>query len=44
MLRRSLKLIPRKIEQDFETYIQALKKKHLEELPTGASIIKMEVD
>lgn len=38
----SFKLIPRKIEQDFESYIMALKEKQLEELPAGASIIKME--
>ena len=38
----SFKLIPRKIEQDFEQHIQALRLKALDELPEGVSIIEME--
>jgi len=38
----SFKLIPRKIEQDFERHIEALQSEQTDELPNGASIIKME--
>ena len=38
----SFKLIPRKIERDFENYIQALKEKQIDKLPKGASVIEME--
>ncbi len=38
----SFKLIPRKIEKDFEQHIKALRNKKLDELPSGASIIEME--
>lgn len=40
----SFKLIPRKIEQDFAAYIDALKERHMDELPEGASVIRMEQD
>jgi long-subunit acyl-CoA synthetase (AMP-forming) len=38
----SFKLIPRKIEEDFEQYIQALRLKQLDDLPEGVQIIEME--
>jgi long-subunit acyl-CoA synthetase (AMP-forming) len=38
----SFKLIPRKIEEDFEKTIQALRLKQLNDLPDGAQIIEME--
>lgn len=38
----SFKLIPRKIEQDFEAYIQVLKEKRMDQLPAGARVIEME--
>jgi long-subunit acyl-CoA synthetase (AMP-forming) len=38
----SFKLIPRKIEEDFEKTIQALKQKQREDLPEGAQLIEME--
>ena len=38
----SFKLIPRKIEEDFEKTIQALRRKQLDDLPDGAQIIEME--
>ncbi len=38
----SFKLIPRKIEEDFKKTIQAMKRKHLDDLPEDAKIIDME--
>jgi long-subunit acyl-CoA synthetase (AMP-forming) len=38
----SFKLIPRKIEEDFEKTIQALRQKQFDDLPSGAQIIEME--
>jgi len=38
----SFKLIPRKIEQDFERHISVLQSKGSDELPEGASFIEME--
>jgi len=38
----SFKLIPRKIEEDFEKTIQALRRKQFDDLPEGAQIIEME--
>ncbi len=38
----SFKLIPRKIETDFEQHIQAIRLKKMDELPEGASVIEME--
>jgi long-subunit acyl-CoA synthetase (AMP-forming) len=38
----SFKLIPRKIEEDFEKTIQALRQKQFDDLPKGAQIIEME--
>ena len=38
----SFKLIPRKIEEDFDKTIQALRRKQLDDLPEGAQIIEME--
>jgi len=38
----SFKLIPRKIEEDFKRQIEALRKKRLDELPPGTSIIDMD--
>lgn len=38
----SFKLIPRKIEEDFEKTIQAMRQKRLGDLPEGAQIIEME--
>jgi long-subunit acyl-CoA synthetase (AMP-forming) len=38
----SFKLIPRKIEKDFEKHIQALQAKQMDDLPDGVQIIEME--
>jgi hypothetical protein len=38
----SFKLIPRKIEEDFEKTIRALRRKQFDDLPNGAQIIEME--
>jgi long-subunit acyl-CoA synthetase (AMP-forming) len=38
----SFKLIPRKIEKDFEKHIQALRAKQMDDLPDGVQIIEME--
>ena len=38
----SFKLIPRKIEEDFEKHIQALRAKQLDDLPEGVQIIEMD--
>ena len=38
----SFKLIPRKIAEDFEEHIQALRLKQIDELPSGAHVIEME--
>ena len=38
----SFKLIPRKIEKDFEKHIQALRAKQLDDLPEGVQIIEMD--
>jgi long-subunit acyl-CoA synthetase (AMP-forming) len=37
----SFKLIPRKIEQDFEHHIRAIRSKEMDDLPEGASVIEM---
>lgn len=38
----SFKLIPRKIETDFELHIQAIRSNKMDELPEGASVIDMD--
>jgi long-chain acyl-CoA synthetase len=38
----SFKLIPRKIAEDFGEHIQALRRKQLDELPSGAHVIELE--
>lgn len=38
----SFKLIPRKIEEDFEEYIEPMRRKQLDDLPEDARLIEME--